>query len=380
MAIICCLTPFATHAQTGTIMHDGVMRDYIYHLPSGYDTTQHYPLVINMHGLTSNASQEQLYTDMDAVADTGGFIVVYPNGLNNMWNAAFYNPGTDDLGFISALIDSLADRFSIDLQRVYATGMSNGGFMSYGLACGLSHKIAAIASVTGLMLNDMSPNCNNTRKVPVLQMHGTADPTVNYNGNNLYYLSGEATIDYWVQENNCPTDSIVTAIPDVNTSDQCTATKIYYGPCDEGREVILYRINGGEHTWPGATIDIGVTNHDIHGSSVIWNFFKRHSLDSSSVTVSSVEDRSQPAAAEIQVFPNPFSSNFEIQLSQSQDIQAITVTNLLQQILLQIPVEHRAGMRQTIRVDARQWPAGVYLLQMEGAAGRQTVKVLKQKK
>ena len=253
-------------AQQFSFEFEGIERSYIVHLPPGYDDQVEYPLVVNMHGLGSNAFQQQLYSEFDDVADTADIVVVYPNGVSNQWNI-FSDDGINDVGFISALIDTMAINYTIELNRVYATGMSMGGFMSHRLACQLNDKIAAIASVTGTLAY---AQCSPGRPFPVLQIHGTADSTVPY---DLVPF----TMAFWINQNTC-LDTTVTELPDIDTTDQSTVTKMVYSPCDEEVEVVLYRINGGEHTWPGAPIEIGITNYDIEASIEIWNFFSQYTL------------------------------------------------------------------------------------------------------
>lgn len=278
------------YSQEYSIIHNGLVRTYRLHLPAGYTSSADYPLVINMHGLGSNALEQEFYTQFNQVSDTGEFIVAYPNGLNNTWNISSVT-GTDDVGFISALIDTLDALYNVDLNRVYATGMSMGGFMSYRLACELSDRIVAIASVTGLQA--FYP-CTPSRPVPVLQMHGTADGTVPYSGVAL-------TIANWVGYNACPAEPLVYDLPDIDTTDNSTVTVSQYFPCDDSTEVLLYTINGGGHTWPGASFIIGVTNQDIKASGEIWNFFKKYTLEgTSSLAESYAED-----AIKLSIYPNP---------------------------------------------------------------------------
>lgn len=276
--------------QEYQITHNGLTRTYRLHLPSDYRQNDLHPLIINMHGLGSNAIEQELYSGMNLVSDTAGFIVAYPNAVGGIWNVSSTS-GTDDVGFISALIDTLAAAYSIDLYRVYATGMSMGGFMSYRLACELEARVAAIASVTGLLA--FSP-CNPDRPVPVLQIHGTADPIVPYSG-------VPATVNHWVSHNQCPAEPVITDLPDVNTTDNSTITVYYYGLCNDATEVTLYTINGGAHTWPGAQIIIGVTNQDINASSEIWNFFRKYSLAPNDIDQ---HDRNMEHAT-LRFFPNP---------------------------------------------------------------------------
>jgi polyhydroxybutyrate depolymerase len=256
----------ANSQQIHSFVFDGIERTYRVHLPDNYDENLEYPLVINMHGLGSNSFEQEFYSEFDQVADTAGIVMAYPDGVDNQWNI-INDGGVDDVGFISALIDTMAANYSIDLLRVYACGMSMGGFMSHRLGCQLNVRIAAIGSVTGLLVYT---NCNFTRKVPVIQIHGTADDIVPYSG--VAY-----TMQYWTNTNGCP-DSVITELPDIDTTDQSTVTLTTYSPCLEDSEVLLYTINGGGHTWPGASYIIGVTNQDIHASVEIWNFFKKFSL------------------------------------------------------------------------------------------------------
>ncbi|MBK9457533.1 MAG: hypothetical protein IPO24_19130 [Bacteroidetes bacterium] len=132
---------------------------------------------------------------------------------NSKWHIRFFGirywnifgaPGTgvDDVAFLSALIDSLDAEYNIDLNRVYSTGMSNGGFMSHALACELSNRIAAIASVTGSIDKDRMPFCDPQHNTPVMQIHGTADETVPYDG-NFEFLPVDSVVSYWVKQNHC---------------------------------------------------------------------------------------------------------------------------------------------------------------------------------
>ncbi len=255
-----------TQAQEFSFEYGGLLRTYLIHLPPDYNEDNDYPLVINMHGLGSNANEQQFYSQFDQVADTAGIVMVYPNGVNNVWNITF-DSGVDDVGFISALIDTISTNYSIDLDRVYSTGMSMGGFMSHRLACQLDNRIAAIGSVTGTLAY---PNCFPQRAFPVLQIHGTADSTVPY-------ALVPPTMAHWIIQNEC-LDTTTIDLPDIDTTDQSTVTKSIYSPCDSEVEVILYTVIGGEHTWPGAPIEIGITNYDINASVEIWNFFRQYTL------------------------------------------------------------------------------------------------------
>lgn len=280
LIVSCGLFAFAQTTVLDTMTINGLQRDFLLYVPEVYTGTTAVPLVINMHGYGSNASEQNLYGNFKNLADVDNFLVVHPNGtLDNTntryWNA-FLNAGAvDDVDFISQLIDSLSLSYNIDPNKVFATGMSNGGFMSYKLACELNNKIAKIASVTGTMSTTLPSTCSPGSAIPVLQIHGTLDPTVPYAG-NLAMESIEDVIDFWVANNNCNTTPELTALPNLNTADNSTVEKYEYTGGTDNADVIFYKVIGGGHTWPGAIFSIpaGNTNRDFNASQVIWEFFK----------------------------------------------------------------------------------------------------------
>ena len=255
-----------------TFPFEGISRSARVYVPASYTPGTPAPLVFNLHGYTSNAQQQEFYSQMNAVADTAGFIVVYPDGIAATWNAGFGLVNTNDVGFISILIDSMQANYDIDLSRVYSCGMSMGGFMSFYLACELDDRIAAIASVTGLFATNAAANCSATRKVPILQMHGTLDGVVSYTGSNGI-LSVDSTLNWWRNHNGCTAAPVYDTLPDL-VNEGSTITTQYYGGCQDNVEILHYKVHNGSHSWPGALpLVSGITNQDIEGSVEIWNFF-----------------------------------------------------------------------------------------------------------
>ena len=161
LILLICLPLFTLAQQTinESITHGGLQRDYIIHIPSSYNVNTPIPLVFCFHGYGSNASTNMSYTNFNYISDTAGFIVVYPQGTllqgTTHWNVGGWTTAStiDDVGFTASLLDSISNAYTIDDTRVYSTGMSNGGYMSFLLACQLSNRIAAIASVTGSMVH-----------------------------------------------------------------------------------------------------------------------------------------------------------------------------------------------------------------------------------
>lgn len=336
------------------LMHDGIERDYLLYQPAVYNGSVAVPLVINLHGYTSNALQQEFYSNFAPIADTANFILVHPDGTTDAGGTTFWNAfnapteTVDDIGFLSALIDTVAASHNIDLNRVYFTGMSNGGFMSYALACQLSHRVAAIASVTGTMMQSSINTCNAQHPMPVMQIHGTADPTVPYAGNAQGFTAIEDVVDYWVSFNNCNTTPTQTALPDIAPMDGCTTDHFLYADGDAGASVELYRVNGGGHTWPGAAITIGVTSQDFSASKEIWRFFSQYQL----ADLVGIEE-TQPSRS-FAAYPNPSNGKVTLQFETAEN----------RSIVIYSAVGQRVGALNTNlkTVDLNINDAGVYVL------------------
>jgi len=301
---------FPSYAQenvAGSITHDGLERDYILYIPDSYEPGN--PMIMNFHGYTSNNTEQLFYGDFRAIADTAGFLILCPQGTvdnvgNTHWNVGWGTSSIDDVGFVSALIDSLHLVYDFNLDRVYSTGMSNGGFLSYVLACQLSERIAAIASVTGAMNLGSFASCNSLHPMPVMEIHGTQDATVPYNGAAFWIEGSEDVIAYWADFNGISNAPMITAVPDIDPNDGCTAEHWVYENGDSGAEVEFFKILGGGHTWPGSAITVGVTNNDFDASEEIWRFFSKYDING----LTEPTGLSELSTSEFLVYPNPVSS------------------------------------------------------------------------
>ncbi len=310
------LTGFFVSAQSGVTVVDSIYSGSIYrtyrlYKPTSYTGSQAYPLVINLHGYTSNSFAQQYYGNFMPVADTAKFLVVHPQGTNDpsnqpYWNAGISSTGANDLLFLSQLIDSLKTIYNIDPNAIYSTGLSNGGFMSNYLACNLSNKIAAIAGVAGTMFTTFNFTCNPGRPVPVMHIHGTADGTVPYNG-NAQEIAVDTLMKLWRIKNNCNPVPTMSAVPNINTGDGCTADHFLWSGGTSGSTNELYRVNGGAHTWPGATTIIGVTNESFNASVEIWRFFRKYKLN-----MFTRVNELGVLSSEFGVFPNPATDQIKI--------------------------------------------------------------------
>ncbi|WP_240359459.1 alpha/beta hydrolase family esterase [Pyxidicoccus trucidator] len=269
-----------------TVEHGGRTRAYRVHVPPGYDATRPTPAVLAFHGLGSSERQLESLTGLSTLADTEGFLAVYPRGLNapelglgtspdlRSWNGgACCYPArgvADDVGFVDALLAHLDTRVCVDTRRTFAMGFSNGGFFTYRLACERASRFAAVAPVAGP--EGTSP-CTPSRPVPVLHFHGTADAVVYYAGGNNFgsfgsaYPSAEESVRRWAGRNGCGSGTVQTYQQGDST---CTA---YTGCTPASATVSLCTVQGGRHAWPGyAGFNNGTL--DLKATREAWKFFK----------------------------------------------------------------------------------------------------------
>lgn len=271
---------------SGEIEHGGRTRNYIVHAPADAASMKGIPLVFVMHGGGGNARHAMRNTGFNEKADEEGFIVVYPNGsgrMNNLmltWNAVecckyAADNNIDDVGFIDSLIDEMAGEYDIDLNRVYATGLSNGGMLTHHLGCRLSHRLAAVAPVAACVT---TPDCEPSDPVSVIIFHGTGDMNVPYEGgvgpralvkNNRKPVS--YAVDLWTDRNDCDEK------PDVKINGDVRADT--YNCPRTGVDVVLYTLEGGAHSWPGGNKVFFIEDEpfsDISATDVMWDFFAEH--------------------------------------------------------------------------------------------------------
>jgi len=285
------LTGCVTSKQS--VIYDGRTRSYILHIPSFYNDSTPFPLVIALHGGGGNSKSMMDKTGFNDLADEKGFIVVYPDGTGRFknrlltWNAEHccgyaLDNNVDDVGFIRALIEKLQNNFNIDSKRIYVTGHSNGGMMTYRLGGELSDKIAAIAPVAGTIGGKESENASlyvipePTNSVSVIALHGKLDESVLYDGghgnntrNNRIDLSVNESISFWVEHNECITT------PNRNISDSGNIVIDYFLDGENESEVALVTVMNGGHGWFGSDKD-STENQEINATEIIWEFFKNH--------------------------------------------------------------------------------------------------------
>jgi len=274
---------------------EGRTRSYLIHLPPAYQSGVSLPLVIALHGGGGTAAGMEKLTGLSTVSDREGFILCYPQGVGKNWNdgrdvrdSKAARENINDVGFLLALIDQLIADYGADPHRIFMTGISNGGFMSYRMALEAADRLAAIAPVAANLAVDM-PGKKPSQPISVLIINGDEDPLVPWQGGWIGFgkkrgrcISALETLHYW-QTNNGITPGTESAInlPEQNLKDGTKIQVLSSRNDKTDTEVNLYDMQGGGHTWPGGWQYLGVwlvgrTSHELNASQVIWEFFKRH--------------------------------------------------------------------------------------------------------
>ncbi|QDT59441.1 Alpha/beta hydrolase family protein [Stieleria bergensis] len=286
--------PLGPGDHTRTLTVGNIERSYIVHVPPNYDHDKSSPVVLVFHGGGANPQSMIRFSGMNAKSDEAGFIAVYPAGTGRFEKLLTFNGGNccgyamrnkvDDVEFTSQLLDDLATVVNVDEKRVFATGMSNGGIITYRLASELSERIAAIAPVGGPM---GTQTCNPKRPVPVIHFHGTDDENAPFKGGKGKGVSGtdfysvEHSINAWVKANGCNEEPVVTK-QQPKIDDGTSIIRKTYGDGKDGAEVVLIEIVGGGHTWPGGPSRVrflGKTTKNISANDAMWKFFQKHPMN-----------------------------------------------------------------------------------------------------
>ena len=283
-----------------SMVKNGLSREFILYVPESYSSQgSSFPILFSLHGFTSYAKWNIEYTGFQSLADKNNFIIIYPQGSlwmtepsekngyssegethwNVGWSTSLGEASTsDDIKFIDDLISWSSNNYNIDTSRVYSTGMSNGGFMSYHLACNLSSKIAAIASVTGSMSPKTFSNCNPNHPTPIMQIHGLQDYVVPYLGFENLCEPLEDVINYWVNFNSCDPFPVNQVISDINGDDYGGTHKVY----KNGRNnvsVEFYLLDRMSHNWPRINGPSDYGTYDVDSPLLIWNFLSKYDIN-----------------------------------------------------------------------------------------------------
>ena len=285
-AILSAYPAVAGEAVSHTIDVNGVTRTYLLYVPPGQNGKR-LPAFILMHGSGSTDVQQERYSDFDAFAQAHGLVVMYPQGIDKHWNdgrVIGHESMADDIGFMKAMVAEVTAQGLIDPKRVYAAGISNGGFMAQHMACVMPDALAGIAVVAATQPVDAA--CPSARPTPVIFFHGTADKFVPFNGgpiapqfgNRGTALSNAQAVAIWQKRNGCGA-ATRTQIPAKDATDPMPVTVETYS-CPAGRGLENVIVQDGGHTWPGAhqgwlvTRILGPVTDNINANDTMWSFFQ----------------------------------------------------------------------------------------------------------
>lgn len=352
-------------AQQRTLLHAGLNRSYLLHVPPSYDGASPVPLVVALHEFSGSATSLQAITAFSAKANTAGFIVVYPNGVSGSWNGggccgAAMTDNVDDVGFINALIDTLAEQYRLDPARIFAAGFSNGAILAYRLAAELSHKIAAISAVAGPMMLD---NVNPSRPVPIIHFHALNDAVIPYNGGNasgFVFPSVMSVLNIWIALNQCDPNSTI-------IYDRNGVIGRKWQALTNNADVILYTTPTSGHNWPSS----------IAATDTIWSFFASHPMP----PTTSVDERISVIIAEIfmlqQNYPNPFNPTTTIRFTLAQPgFVTLKIYNLHSQEVAALVSERKPAGDHNFSWDAGALPSGLYFSRLQSGAQTRTIKLI----
>lgn len=286
VVLACVLTPVPVAAAEAPVAHidfGGLNRTYQVHVPPGPPTG----LILNLHAGGQTGGQHAALTNFNPVADAHGYVVVYPDGIDFSWAdgrgaSVPDRTGVDDVGFLVTLVERVAADFGIPPGRVFATGLSAGGFMANRLACERADVFAAIAPVGATL--GANVGCQPWQPVSVLTTHGTLDPIVPIGGGPMMgrggpsnILAATALVDSWRHLNECEPDPLIEPQPGVDAQ---FVERVSYA-CADGSAVVYMRVDGGGHTWPGApeilpANQVGPAIRSFSASEAAAVFFDQH--------------------------------------------------------------------------------------------------------
>lgn len=299
-------------AQIQNFEWQGMQRQYLVKTPENYESL---PVLFYLHGLGDNITRLDNEFHFQQIADNYNWMIVIPQALNegygSMWNAGLTASTTNDSGFLMALLDSLATQYPVNQDSIFFTGFSMGGFMSHRMAIEHGDRINAAAPVSGLITTYMA---NHTAVAPVriLDIHGTTDPVVGYDGGSEYFgyllgLSVENILNYWINANGCTNEPIVDTLPDLQNDGLRFVEYVYPGT----KELRHLKVIGGDHSWYHKA-----NQHDIDYMEYIHDFFTGKL---------SYDKVNNPTTGSLNVYPNPTNGQIKIELDSPTTIEVIDI-------------------------------------------------------
>lgn len=261
------------YSQTGLVKTDNTLRQFTLYKSSKIKQGSKAPLLFSFHGSGVTALEHMMYTNTNKLAEEKGFIVVYPQGIKNEWNVGFeqdYDKGTKDVEFIKVLLEKLKKKHVIDTSKIYAIGLSRGGFFAQRLAVELPEIIKGFVSVGALLPIKVKEQIFLKNQIKAMYIHGTADQIVKIEGKPNAYLSLKESISYWNSINKNNKEPKIDFIN--NFKDDTSITLKNYNSL-----VVEVKVENGGHTWPASDpfnfgFPLGKTTKEIDVNKLVYQF------------------------------------------------------------------------------------------------------------
>jgi polyhydroxybutyrate depolymerase len=358
----------------------GVIRYYAVLRPKGNEQGTNQGVLLYLQSYGSTPNDEMSYFQLHRVADSLGFLIVYPAAYNKIWNSgindnsAWPAPSVDDVGFISTLIDTLHFRYGADTNRVYVVGYSNGAFMAYKLAAQLAHRIQSVVAVNGTLTSSTASGYSAQRPIPLFILNGTADPTVPYGGGQPGWFSTASTLEFWRQKNGADSLESTYNFPNINISDGSTVKRFRYVNTEGRRMIWFYYVENGNHDWPGPLSypSAAGRNQDIDMHNEIYEFITDK--------ITSVKDLNSGLPDRFtltQNYPNPFNPSTTIRyaLPQSAKVKLVIYDLLGREIVTLMDEVQSAGWKE-VEWSASNLSSGMYFYKLSAGNYLQTRKMM----
>lgn len=275
--------------------HDNYIRNVTFHIPKKL-RRRNRSLVLCLHdgGESPESTMRLTRRGFNKLSEKNNFIVGYPEALNEYWNDAredsislSHYDEVDDVGFMDRVIEYAIDSFQVDPDKVYVAGFSEGGMMTFRLACEMSDRIQGFAMVAASMPLDQIVECTPDTTVSFMMINGTRDPILPIEGGQLTIeeqelgsmLAAEEALNYWLEENECSDRSSTKDMANRDTFDETRSERTTFSDCNNKNKLVLIKVVNGGHTWPGGRQfqnekSIGKVSQDFDATQEIWKFFK----------------------------------------------------------------------------------------------------------
>lgn len=352
-------------AQTEEVLWvypEGIPRLYVVYVPAGYKPDNPVPLVMNIHGWVSTGSSFMRSTsDLRPFADTANFIVAYPGGLDFRWNSLEEDGGETDLAYLVAVLDDLEARYSIDRERIYATGFNDGGELALLMGCRYSDRIAAVASVKGsLSRAALGEGCLNSRPVPVLKIDNIRDWRTPFDG-DARRAPVLNQVEFFAENNQCQAAPEWTVLPDIDPNDSITVERYVYSDCEDCADVeFILELDSTTRLSFYYPISTPESPYYFDSREEIWSFFRKYTLEGGCRPTSAVDSK----LADLRIFPNPAGDHINIEGPVPMGVRFILYSAVGMPVL-----EGRLEGSNTV-ADISSLPSGMYYLSIGGRSFR----------